>query len=669
MLLSLLLISLITVGGLALTYIISDDEPLMWRLAAGCVTGTAVFGMAGFVLANFAGLSIATALIMFAVILLPLLIFRRKDRKRAFAADWNRAKNRLQGKSFRRILPFVYYAFFFLLFLFFFERTMFFRDGGIFTGGSNNLGDLPFHLGAIFSFTEGANFPPENPNFAGARFTYPFVADLVTAYFVKLGADVRDAMLVQNVAWAFSLLVILERFAFKLVNDRLAARIAPFLLFFSGGLGFIWFFGDYAAQAKGFFEFISALPKDYTIGPDFKWGNSLTTLFMTQRSLLLGMPITLVVLGFLWRIFATEDTEKTDRRFSLVYVVVGILAGLLPLIHLHSLFVLFVIGAFCLLIKPAYWRELISFAAGVCVIAVPELIWSMSGSATEASEFVSRHFGWDAGQNNIFWFWIKNTGLFIPLIAAGIYLIWFTQRRKDAKEEGSKKEKVKGKKQDETPSLNPLSLTLFYVPFILIFVLSNLFKFAPWQWDNIKLLIYWWVGSIPLVAYGLAFLWRNGTELKVVAGIFVVVLTLSGAIDVFRVVSGQINYGVFDKDAVEIANEIRTRTPANAVVLNAPTYNTATVLSGRVSLMRYDGHLSSHGIKYLERLGDVKAIYSGASNTDVLIAKYGIDYVLLGPEVQNFARDPNSPFALNEEYFKKYQLLVQTAKYKVYKVR
>lgn len=665
MLLSILLISLITAGGLALTYVIFDDEPLMWRLAAGCVTGSAVFGTAGFVLANFAGLSVATAVLMFVLILLPLLIFRGKDRKRAFAADWNRAKNRLQGKSLRRSLPFVYYAFFFLLFLFFFERTMFLKDGGIFTGGSNNLGDLPFHLGAIFSFTEGANFPPENPNFAGARFTYPFVADLITAYFVKLGANVKDAMLVQNVAWAFSLLVILERFVFKLVNDRTAARIAPFLLFFSGGLGFIWFFSDYGAQAKSFYEFLSALPKDYTIGPDFKWGNSLTTLFITQRSLLLGMPITLIVLGVLWKLFATEDTEKASRRFSFVYVVVGLLAGLLPLIHLHSLFVLFVVGAFCLVIKPSYWRELISFAAGVCVIAVPELIWSMSGSATEASEFVSRHFGWDAGQNNIFWFWIKNTGIFIPLIAAGIYLIWFTQRKEE-----SKKEKVKSKKQEVAPPVNePLLLLLFYVPFVLVFVLSNLFKFAPWQWDNIKLLIYWWVGSIPLVAHGLAFLWRSGTALKVVTGIFVVVLTVSGAIDVWRVVSGQINYGVFDKDAVEIANEIRTRTPRAAVILNAPTYNTAAVLSGRLSLMRYDGHLSSHGIKYSERLADVKAIYSGLPNTDALIEKYGIDYVLLGPEMQNFARDPNSSFILNEEYFRKYQLLVQTARYKVYKVR
>ncbi len=685
MLLSLLLITLITAGGLALTYVISDDEPLMWRLAVGCVTGTAIFGTAGFVLANFAGLSAVTAMIMFAVILCPLLLFGEKNRKRALAADWNRAKNRLQGKSFRRILPFVYYAFFFLLFLFFFERTMFYKDGGIFTGGSNNLGDLPFHLGAIFSFTEGANFPPENPNFAGARFTYPFVADLITAYFVKLGADVKDAMLVQNIAWAFSLLVILERFVFKLVNDRLAARIAPFLLFFSGGLGFIWFFSDYAAQAKGFYEFLGALPKDYTIGPDFKWGNSLTTLFITQRSLLLGMPITLVVLGFLWKIFDTEGTEKispSDKPkrslfsdFPIAYVLIGLLAGTLVLIHLHSLFVLFIVCLCLLIFRPR--RNIIRiwavFAISVAVVAFPELIWSMSGSATEASEFVSRHFGWDAGQNNFIWFWLKNTGIFIPLLAVGTYLIWSAKTKKAAAATiEEKKETKKGKsagKESDIFILHPSSFILFYVPFILIFVLSNLFKFAPWEWDNIKLLIYWWVGSIPLVAYGLAFLWRNGTALQVAAGIFVVALALSGAIDVFRVVSGQINYGVFDKDAVEIANEIRTRTPANAVILNAPTYNTATVLSGRGSLLRYPGHLSSHGIKYFERLGDAKSIYSGAPNADSLIEKYGIDYILLGPEVLNFAREPGGSFTLNEEYFKKYQLLVQTSRYKVYKVR
>ena len=166
---------------------------------------------------------------------------------------------------------------------------MYQTDAGIFTGGSNNLGDLPFHLGAILGFTDGANFPPQNPSFAGARFSYPFVADFVTAAFIKLGADVRGALVIQDFAWAFSLLVILERFTVKLTGNKLAGRIAPLLLFFSGGLGFLWFAKDYWEQGKSLWEVLWQLPRDYTIGDKFRWVNSMVVLFITQRSLLLGI--------------------------------------------------------------------------------------------------------------------------------------------------------------------------------------------------------------------------------------------------------------------------------------------------------------------------------------------------------------------------------------------
>ncbi len=681
MLLSLFLIAAITAGGLALTYLISDEDPLMFRIASGCVIGSAVFGTVGFVAASIVGLTPLSAAIVFIIALSPLLIFRNTKRRKSFAADRNRAKNLVQGESFRRLWPFAYYAFFFLLFLFFFERAMFIRDGAIMTGGSNNLGDLPFHLGAIFSFTEGNNFPPINPNFDGAKFSYPFIADLITAYFVKLGADVRDAMLVQNIAWAFSLLVILERFVFKLVKDKLTARIAPFLLFFSGGLGFVWFFSDWAAQSKGFFEFLFALPKDYTIGPDMRWGNSLITLFLTQRSLLLGMPITLIVLGFLWETFVTHGTEKSEKKiksgwswFLFPYFLVGILAGLLPLIHLHSLFVLFVVTAFLSALRRDQWATWLSFGIGVCLIAVPELVWSMSGSATRASEFVGRHFGWDSGETNLIWFWIKNTGMFIPLIAAGAYFVWKQLKLSEAVEpepaiKGKKETKTKTSKAKETVPIKARSLLYFYIPFALLFVGSNLFKCAPWEWDNIKILIYWWVGSIPLVAYAIAALWRQSGVVKVFAGVFFAVLILSGSLDVFRTISKQVNYTVFDKDAVEIAEAIRTRTAPDSLVLSAPTYNTAVVLSGRRSVMRYPGHLSSHGIDYAGREDDVRKIYSGGPAADELLTKYGIDLVLFGPEITNFAKDRNRPFTLNEEHFKKYQVLTATAKYRIYKIK
>src|SRR5689334_16576647 len=256
MFLSLLLIAIITAGGLALTYLITDDEPLMWRLATGCVFGSAVSGTAAFVLGLLCGLNIATAAASVLVAAVPLAFFLDEGRKKRLLSDWRRARGKLDGGSPKKLKTFLFYAVFFVLFCLFFSWAMYETPDGIFTGGSQNLGDLPFHLGAIYSFTDGNNFPPQNPSFAGARFSYPFVADLLTAVFVKLGADLRGALQVQNVAWAFSLLVVLERFVVRLTRDKLAGRFAVPLLFFSGGLGFLWASYDYWYGTKGLVDFL-----------------------------------------------------------------------------------------------------------------------------------------------------------------------------------------------------------------------------------------------------------------------------------------------------------------------------------------------------------------------------------------------------------------------------
>ena len=52
---------------------------------------------------------------------------------------------------------------------------------GLQTADGHNLGDLPFHLAVIQGFARGENFPPEHPELAGMRLTYPFLVDLVTA--------------------------------------------------------------------------------------------------------------------------------------------------------------------------------------------------------------------------------------------------------------------------------------------------------------------------------------------------------------------------------------------------------------------------------------------------------------------------------------------------------
>lgn len=656
MLVSILLILLIAAGGLAVGYLIDDDGPFLWRVAAGTIIGTAIYGTLAFVIGSFTALAVASPVAL-VLTLAPLLIFRNKERMKKLRLDWQRAANKMQGGSWPEFVRFAFYAFFFLLFWFSFAQAMYETPAGIFTGGSQNLGDLPFHLGAIFSFTDANNLPPQNPSFAGAKFSYPFVADLVTAGFMKLGADVRNAMLVQNVGWAFSLLVILERFVFKLTADRLAGKIAPWLLFLSGGLGFIWFFSDYWAQANGFFEFIRNLPKDYTISDDFRWGNSLVTLFITQRSLLLGMPLTIVVLHKLWKVFQSEKVERaksekevdnssffTLSHFHFSPFVIGLLAGMLPLVHLHSLAVLFVVTVFLFGLNPENWTIWTAFGIGVCVIAIPELAWSITGSASRTSEFFDWNFGWDKGETNIFWFWLKNTGLAIPLICLGLYLYLKKLQGSDSAAASRKK------------------LWLFYTPFLFLFIVANVAKLAPWQWDNIKVLIYWFVGSLPFIALALSWLWRKGSIYAGTAAICFVVLIFSGSLDVWRAASGQKKTRVFDADAVRVAEIIKRQTPPNALFLNAPTYNTAIALTGRQSLMRYPGHLSSHGIEYRDREADVKQIYLGGEAADSLIAKYEIDYVITSTE-------ETSSLSVNKKYFSKFPVIAESGNARVYKVR
>ncbi len=212
-------------------------------------------------------------------------------------------------------------------------------------------------------------------------------------------------------------------------------------------------------------------------------------------------------------------------------------------------------------------------------------------------------------------------------------------------------------------TLPPAStLLLFYIPFAALFVIANVAKLAPWEWDNIKVLIYWWIASIPFVAFAVAWMWQKGAALNVAAAVCFLVLIFSGALDVWRTVSGTVKTRVFDADAVKLADRLRSAVPPKALFLNAPTYNSAVVLTGRQSLMRYSGHLSSHGIDYLPRENDVKKMYAGGPQAEELLRKYAIDYVLVSPEERTAMR-------ANESFFSRYPVVAEAGQYKVYKIK
>lgn len=680
MLLSLLVLLIITFSGFVLTYLYEDEDSAFVRLCAGYTIGSSLFGLICFLLACAFGLSATTVLVALLVALAPLVLLIKTERRERVFEDLARLpKSFSENKSGA-----LFYAAITVLLFLFFSRAMFETGQGIYTGGSQNLGDLPFHLGAIFSFSDGQNLPPENPSFAFAKFTYPFMVDFLTACFVTSGAKVQSAMLVQNVTACFALVVLLGNFTRRLVRNPLAGKIAALLFLFSGGLGFLIFFRDYWHDGRSLFEFLLNLPSDYTIRPKgIRWGNALITLLLTQRSLLLGMPITLIALSQLWKVFTSdkeeintikqdgEDGKENKKTFRLppsafCLFFVGLLAGTLPLVHVHSLAALFIVAAFLFFFRLDKWREWSAFGAGVCLIAVPELLWITTGSASRFSEFFGFHFGWDAGDENVFLFWAKNLGLFIPLLIVAIYLVQKYINDKQEAENAVEKAENKSAAPEKNKTVYDSPFTVrhlyFYLPFLLIFVVANLFKLAPWEWDNIKVLIYWYICSIPFVAWLLANLWERKTAYKSAFFACLIILTFSGALDVWRVVSKQINYQVFSSDAVKIAEQIKQKTAPNALFLNAPTYNSAVVLSGRRSLMRYNGHLSSYGIDYLPREREVKRIYEGSGLAQNFLGKNKVEYVIISPE-------ETANLTVNEDFFSSFPIIAEAGEYKVYQVK
>jgi hypothetical protein len=192
-------------------------------------------------------------------------------------------------------------------------------------------------------------------------------------------------------------------------------------------------------------------------------------------------------------------------------------------------------------------------------------------------------------------------------------------------------------------------------------VVPNLEKLAPWVWDNIKVLFYWYVMSVPLVALWLSHLWKTGRVHRTVAATLFVTLILAGGLDVWRVVSRTAEYREFDRKSVEAAQDVMRHCEPGARILHAPVYNPAVSLTGRRSLLGYPGIIWSHGLDHTQRERDIRAIYAGLPEAPRLLANYKINYVLVSPA--ELAYTP-----VNQAFFRRYTRIAGSGGYNLYSV-
>jgi hypothetical protein len=747
-----LALSLIAIAsGFVLTYTFEEDEPLASRLCTGACIGFALMGLVGFVIASALGLSATTLAVMAVATAAPLLLFTRKAYRSRVNIDINQAITGISRATTHpnrwHVIYFLFYAVVVIVMWLIFQRAMLEQPEGIYTGVLNNYGDLPFHLSVITRFAYGHNYPPEDPTFAGVRFTYPFITDFISAVFLRAGASLRNSLFIENYIVAVALVGVVHRFGQRLVRNRTAAIVTPLLILLNGGFGWTMLWDDVSKVDGGVFQVLRHIPHSYTILPEiekaWRWGNSITSLLLTQRGFLLGIPLAVIVITLWWTALTDAETrghgdaetpskksaKKRGRvnenprvpaspllRVSSRMLAAGIIAGTLPLIHAHTFITLMMVAAF--LVPWIYWRAWLAYAAAVLVaillflvaanygvtgsilikasfvlivlglianlwfllpwthlrmwlcffvfaivIGGPQILWSTHHSAVKTQAFVAWQFGWDSDQQTmlgskpvgtqpietippmrkwvertpyVVWFWIKNTGLFIPLLI--LALVW---------------------KPDDY--LIKRRLLLFYLPFTLAFIVPNFVKLAPWVWDNVKMIFYWWIVSAPIVALLLARLWEQHIGQKVLAVSLFVLLTLAGSLDIFPLLTSQGEYQEFDRDGVTFAERIKQITPPTATILHAPTHNTPIYLVGRRSVMGYPGHVWTHGIDFGPREEEIKQIYAGAMDAPTLLTKYRVDYVVIGPQ-------EHSGVSPNVQFFARYPEVANVGEYHLFKI-
>jgi hypothetical protein len=516
----------------------------------------------------------------------------------------------------------------------------------------NTWSDWSSHASYATAFAYGHNLPPQNPIYAGTPFRYPFGCDFASALLLAGGWSIPAALAWPG--WAMTVLILsgLILWARRLTGGIGAGLIAVTLTLLGGGLGFWFFFGD--AARLGLLDALAHAPRSYDrFAPpvNIQWYNPILSWYLPQRSFVFGAAIVIAVLLLLtpalqatprlqWR-RTLHQIGVSWRRWSVkgeaaAFVVAGALAGSLPLFHVHALVALGMVTlCWALLFPRPAW---VGFFAIMLLLAVPRLLMAVPGDpgAPPEHQYPRLLIGWMSGDDFPAWFWIKNTGLFWPVLLVALL----------------------------SPLALPARSRLLLAPFSAIFVAANLIKFQPWDWDNTKLLVFWYLGSGVAVGAVLAHLWRRGLAGASAAVLIWLSLVGSGVLSLLPYLPPQgPSYVWFTREQVQLAADVRRLTPPRAVFVTGEEPNNPVAdLAGRPVLMSYPGWLWSYGINYTQRERDLGQIYLGGAQALALLHRYHADYLVIGP-------DELSTWQANIDYFdSRFRAVIRTDHYQVYAV-
>lgn len=541
-------------------------------------------------------------------------------------------EDRSQGPEARRIssiplLPALVLGVFIIRWAVLWATALTFDDRGLWAGQINLWGDWSQHLGDVSAFAFGDNFPPQQPRLVGHPFAYHYLTSVTAAAMVVVGMEPTSALPLHSFLLSGLVLLGLYAFAKRLTQDANIAALAAALFLLGGGFGWWIPVSELAGGESALTTLAHPWDGDLQKDGNFLWPNLYFDLIAPQRSYLYGLPLGLLTLTLLFA--AVRSGSRT------AFAAAGVVAGLLPFAHLGTFLALVLVVPFLFLLFPS--RGWVPFGLIWVALAAPQILFQQGGGAgaLAAARFQP---GWIAAPDTWGWFWLKNLGLFVPLLAFA-----FLERQ-----------------------LVPAPARRFLIAFMPIFVIANLVVLQPWDWDNTKILTYWFLAVCILVAAVLARAWRASRAVAVRVGIGAAVATmvLSGLLLNLDQLLGGDRHLLLSAEEVVLAERARADTPERSTFAVGLQHNhPIPVLAGRRVLMSYPGWLWSQGMDYTQRAADLRTILALAPEAPELLESYGIDYVVVGPnERDQLGADLTA-------YQARYPSIIRTAHYEVFDVK
>jgi len=482
------------------------------------------------------------------------------------------------------------------------------KADGLYSAGST-WGDLAWHLSMISNFVErGSAAFRENPIFPGTKLSYPFVSDLISAWLIRSGLSLRASLILPSLLSILGFIASLYLLARWIGASALGSIFSVLLVLFNGSIvGMFYLWSDYRNLPTPLP--VAVLPKDYSHLPEHNlwFSNFVCDILLPQRAAEFGFCIGTVVIVLLWLYWTSSN------RIRLFYA--GLLLSSLPLIHFHTFVALAGVAGFLVIIKLFVegddWsrtaRAWSLFSLPLIVIALPQVLWILPG---RPGNFLRPTLGWMTGKDSFWWFWLKNMS---PHIFVFALAYWFA------------KPKVK----------------TFYLAFIGLFVLSNLVIFQPYDYDNLKLMFWWFLMSCILTGLMLDVLIRRLRSTGLLLSLILVAsMTATGSAAVWREV--RLSWQMFSSEDIALAKFVKDHTSADAIFLTSDKPNNpVSCLTGRRIVMGYRGWLWSHGLDYRVREHDVSEMFRGSEQAIDLLAQYGVDYVLIEKDqIKKFREAP-----------------------------